>query len=265
MAAQGTSLGTAAPQAAPAGSGSGAGAGAGAGAPAPVGSGVGVGGVVADPWNQAWLDERLAAEDYAKVVEYIVRSLDVDRDPRAVDWIFIQGCKKSHPFALYYVARNLLKPTTGRVPALTDLHFGFKAAVLLLMRVYQDVKACKTNMGRPHVDVVYTAIRDKVKTWVLQHNGKHTTPTVANVMREIETWLGVERREYPLPTWCTSFSSPLVFGNTFNWGTPAEYDIAAFKLCTGIPVTRIAASRLFLEALGEAKSWEDVFSIPLCK
>jgi hypothetical protein len=219
--------------------------------------------VVADPWNQAWLDERLAAEDYTKVVEYVIRSLDTERDGRAVDWIFIQGCKKSHAFALYYVTRNLLKSTEGRVPALADLHFGFKAAVLLMLRAFQDVKACKKNMGRPHVDTVYTAIRDKVKTWVLQHDGKHTTPTVAQIHGEIVKWLAVEKREYPLPTWCTSFSSPLMFGSTFYWSTPAEYDIAAFKLCTGIPVTRSEVTAIFLQAMAQAKSWEEVFSIPL--
>jgi hypothetical protein len=199
------------------------------------------------------------------VVPYVTSALDVDREPRAVNWVFSQGYKRAHAFALYFVVRNLLKPAEGRVSAVEDINFGFKCAVLLLLRSFQDVKACRKDMAKDNVDHVYTYIRDKIWLWVRNHDNKPTTPAIAKIHAEVGAWLresGRGGREYPLPTWCTSFRAARL-GWTFFWETPAAYDIEAFRRSKGIPATREEVTVAFMQALADAKTWKDVFSIRL--
>jgi hypothetical protein len=209
------------------------------------------------------LEELLAAENYEPLWEMLNVSLTTARDPRAVDWVMVQGCKKSHVFAMYLVVRNLLKPVEGRVLAVADLQFGFKTAVLLLLRTYQDVKACITDMGHPAVSSVYTTIRDKVWTWVKQHDGKDgITPSISKIAGEMESWLSM-KREHPQPTWCMAFRTALLFGTSFYWGTPANFHISSFRRCTNIPATRSLETPKFMAAFKACSSWEEVFRIPL--
>ena len=237
-----------------------------------------------EKWDSAWCTERLAAEDYGILVKYVLNALEKDREPRAVNWTFCQGYKKGHAFGLYLVTRNLLKPMEGRVSAVEDIHFGFKCAVLLMLRAYQDVKAAKIDMAKDGLEPVYTSLRDKTWRWVAAHDNKPTTPPISKIHTEVSTWVrengGSGRgngsgsgggagtgaasvsREYPMPTWCTAFGIPYM-GWTFSWNTPATYDIEAFKRSKGIPVTREEVTGVFLHALAQAKTWKDVFSIPL--
>jgi len=208
-------------------------------------------------WEQDQpLAESLESQAFDRVVQTLERSLDTDRDPRAVNWSLEFGYRRGHVPVLFPLTRNFLRYSRGRVPTMEDLCFGVRCAMLLLLRVAQDVACCRLDIAKADRAGVFPAFQAHVRHWVLRW--KVLPPTV-DVLADLEKWLEATRdTPLPLPTWATSFATGLLGG--MNWLPPVAHDVASLERCANITATRDAVTVVFLAALRSTPSWAEFLS-----
>lgn len=214
-------------------------------------------------FNTDWLAEKLGAHQYTELCTQLDTSIDVHRDPRAINWVFLHGHKRGHVFALYKFLRNLMKHRVGRVPSMEDVKCAARCSLLLLLRVAQDVRVCRDDMAKAGLEFVYTSIRDKLRVWMLASASQSPAVTVAHAASELDGWLkATPTKALPLPAWATAFGTSM-FGATFTWGNPSATDLAAFTRCSNVSMTRDAVAVRFLTFVQSCSGWPAVFDASL--
>jgi hypothetical protein len=182
-------------------------------------------------------------------------ALDVHRDPRAMDVCKVAALEQGHVVALYKLVRNGLKwSSTGAVPCTRTLMQAVVHAMLLLLRVGQDVQACVTDLGRPERAWVFQAFVRKVGSWLAAWPPA-ALPTLHAVAAQVHDW-NSEVTQWPNPAWAASFHSPLLMGTTFTFGRPRHEDVAAFDRCQTLQATRADVCSRLCEALEASANWE---------
>ncbi len=215
----------------------------------------------APAWNVASITEQLNSQQYQEVMTQLKVALDDYRDNRTVNWCVDQGYRKGHVCVLYLLTRNFLKFTSGRVATTNEQGFALLCAVLLLLRVAQDVHSCEIDMAKHGLEFVFKALRDKLGSWVYAQN-PWSMPTVQKVVDELDKWVLGVQDGLPLPVWATAFGVS-TFGWTFTWGNPVEADTAAFQRCQGIRATRTSVAHAFVQHMRTLTTWDAVFKADL--
>ena len=182
-------------------------------------------------------------------------AIDVIRDPKAMDVCRMAALDQGHVVALYKLVRNGLKwSKTGMVPCTDALAATFVHAMVLLLRVAQDVQACVTDLGRPDRAWVYHAFLKKVQAWVAAWPPS-ALPPLLTVAREVQAWTG-SLSSWPNPAWAASFQCPTLIGVTFMFTRPKQEDVAAFERCRTLTATREEVAARLHDALCTAPGWE---------
>jgi hypothetical protein len=202
-----------------------------------------------------WKPEHLAGllhdQDYDALVTALQAYYDA-RDPRVVNWSIEFGYRQGHVPVLHLLAHNFLRYSKGRVPTIEDLAFGTRCALLLLLRVFQDVASCKLDLAKADRDGVYPAFLSSVQLWLLNRWTDDVLPSPAEVAVELETWLQ-KTKSLPLPTWASCFSSGFMGG--MYWAKPSSHDVTSFKRCTNVAHTQAAAAAQFIDSLKTSGNW----------
>lgn len=198
---------------------------------------------------------------YEDVAKTLVQELDCARNPQAADWCAELGAGAGHALPLYYDVRNTLKwRAAGVVPSTRTLFLGLTHAVLLLVRVAQDVAVCRLDLARRR-EFVYLALRAKLWSWVRLWRDV-TLPRVADVVAAVDAWFQAVSEPLPLPVWAVAFDAWWPTHTTFTWGTPSAEDVAAFQRNSNIAHTRARVRDNALAALRAMHTWEAVFALP---
>jgi hypothetical protein len=204
----------------------------------------------------------LAAHRLPAVVAALDSALDAGRDPAAVDWCLDAGLRGGHVAPLYKAARNALKwATTGRVPTGAEVAFGLYLALVLLLRVAQDVQACVSDLGRTDRACVYDAFRAKVAAWVGSWPVWALPPDVRPVADRVAAWAAARAGcdvPWPSPAWVAAFKTPTLVGTTFTFAAPSASDVAAFARCQTLPDTRAEVTDRLRAVLEAAADWPSV-------
>lgn len=207
-------------------------------------------------WDASGLTDKLHSQQFSEVMDALDGHIDTTRDPRAVNWCVQFGYKRGHVCVLYKLTRNMLAWNRGRVPSIDDLGFALRCALILLLRVAQDVKSCLDDMAKADLEFVYKAFRDKLWRWISGWK-QDALPAVGEVAREVERWAAA-MKVLPLPVWATSFRTSS-YKRGFTWTNPAAYDTSAFQKCKTISDTRNSVTRSFMTFLKTQSSWADAF------
>lgn len=202
------------------------------------------------------LDALLGHNDWPALKTELVRWMDGAREPRAVNWCVERGYRQGHVLPLYMLVRNLLSfHDRGAVPLVETVTFGLRCALLLLLRVTQDVHACMLDMAKTDVEGVFTAFRGKLAKWVSAWDSRSLS-AVGATAGEVEAWSRA-RVQLPLPTWATEFRVTCL--TTFSFGAPSKKDTEAFQRNRTIDSTREQVARAFLSYVRTCASWDKVF------
>lgn len=181
----------------------------------------------------------LAAHRMTAAAALLHNALDVNREPAAVDWCLEAGVERGEIIPLYKLVRNAVKwAHGGRVPTTAELFFGVLTALMLLVRVAQDVQACVTDLGRPELAWVYGAFLNKVRMWLSAWPAT-ALPSVHKVTSDLVAWCTQSSdNEMPSPAWVTAFTRPTFVGNTFSFCDPTPADVAVCARCCTLAATR---------------------------
>jgi len=201
-------------------------------------------------WDGTTLATSLHEENYQAVMDVLDDAINVKRDPRAINWSIEYGYRRGHVPVLWHLSRNFLRFSNGRVPSCEDLAFGVRCAVLMLLRVAQDVVSCKVDLAKADRDFVYTALATEVSKWVLRWDN-NTLPTRMDIAAELARWI-VAVDVLPLPTWATSFASGFL---KWKWTQPTATDTASFRRCAKLAETRLVVADKFIALLRDSPSW----------
>jgi hypothetical protein len=232
------------------------------------------------PTTRAALTSLLHDYEFAAVAKLLVEELDTTRSSQAVDWCTEFGVGAGHVLPLYYSVRNVLKwRDSGQVPTTEALFASVTSAVVLLVRVAQDVAACHRDLAKSGREFVYMAVRAKLWRWARQWRPT-VLPRVADVVAAVETWFQAYNATsssstsststptptptptLPLPVWAVAFGVSWPSQTTFTWGTPSVADRDAFLRNTTIASTRAHVLHNALGALRTMQTWEAVFMLP---
>jgi hypothetical protein len=210
---------------------------------------------------EALATELLLDAQFPRVLKIVDDGIEVHRDTRVVDWCILWGYTHGHVPVLYKLARNKLKFQCGSVPSFRDMSFGLSCALVLLLRVAQDVRACKVDLAKADRDFVYFAFRDKLWSW-LEGRPLVSLPTVQEVLPEFSAWVQSDApTRLPLPTWATAFS--ITHMTTFSFGVPTDTDTAAFRRSQTVEETRDDVLRSFCAFIQTQPSWQAIFKASL--
>ncbi len=188
-------------------------------------------------------------------------AIDVGRDPKGMDVCLVAALDQGHVVALYKLTRNGLKWFKwGAVPCSTELTSAFVHALVLLLRVAQDVQACVTDLGRPDRAWVYHSFLNKVGAWVAAWPPA-SAPPIHEVADKVRAWT-TGLVTWPNPAWAASFQAPIV-GVTFKFVRPRPEDVAAFDRCRTLDATRADVASRLHEALLSSSNWDIVFTSAL--
>jgi hypothetical protein len=212
-------------------------------------------------WDPASMTELLGSTRFTELSARLLVALDVARNPLAVNWCLDAGVRHGHVCVLYLVTRNVLKHGCGRVPSCDDVTAGMTCALLLLLRVAQDVHACHVDMAKHGLGYVYVSIRDKVWGWVARLNTA-SLPSITDVLARIDPWIATTATTLPSPVWATAFRVS-TFGATFRWGNPIDGDTLAFQRCKTLQATRAAVANNFTAYVRAQHAWSTVFKADL--
>lgn len=134
------------------------------------------------------LETLLAGHRYDAAFQAGYTALHWARDAAGAEWCMASGTLLGNVVPLYLHAWNGLRHGVGAVPTPGQLVGAVEAAILLLLRVCQDVCAVEGVMGDPGKGrTVYDAIHAQVTTWVVRwHPHLPTGPSLAASLR---TWM----------------------------------------------------------------------------
>jgi hypothetical protein len=207
-------------------------------------------------WNASRLTALHEKDSFAELTSAIEAGYCA-RDPRVVNWCIDVGYRTGAVPVLQLLAQNMLRYKTGRVPTLEDLNFGVRCAGLLLLRVAQDVLACKYDLGKSDRTGIYEKYRGMVCHYVLRW-AADVRPSPGTVADALSAWLEVSGAKMPLPVWTTCFELG-IFAVTYYWQTPTEENMLAMhRAAAHVNETRAAVAAKFIAELSASASW-DVF------
>lgn len=213
-------------------------------------------------WDEAALAAQLAAHQYGEVMATVTTFMETRRDPRAVDWAIRTGYKEHCVPVLYKLVRNFLKwQDRGRVQSIQDMNFGLRAAVVLLIRVAQDVESCRMDLAKHDLGSIYTAFRSKIWSWLKVYEPA-LLPSRVKVLHDVEVW-SRGATQLPSPVWATAFTVSRVSFATFTWGTPTAVDISAFERSMTVQATRMAVCESFIAFAKRQTCWSALFTAEL--
>lgn len=207
----------------------------------------------------ALLEERA----FQEIATVLVTELDDVRNPHVVNWCAAHGHGAGHALPLYYATRNVLKwRSSGCVPTTHELFHALTCAVVLLVRVGQDVAACRLDLAKSGREFVFLAVRAKLWSWVSAWR-TGALPPVPDVVAAVDAWFGAHAAPtLPLPVWANAFNVSWPTASTFYWGTPTPTDVTAFQRSCTVADTRAVVLAKALAALRGARTWEAVFALP---
>jgi hypothetical protein len=183
------------------------------------------------------------------------------RDPRVVNWCIDVGYRTGAVPVLQLLSQNMLRYKTGRVPTLEDLEFGVRCSGLLLLRVAQDVLACKHDLGKSDRTGIYEKYRGMVCHYILRW-AEDVRPSPATIATALTAWLDAAADKMPLPVWTTCFELGILV--TYYWQSPtAENTLALHRAADHVNETRKAVATMFLSKLAAAATWDEFLTIDL--
>lgn len=222
------------------------------------GAAAGAAAVSVPPDTFAKVTQQLQDSDFEDVAATLTMYIDVRRDPLAINWCTKYGFRHGHVLPLYMLVRNVLKWSKGSVPSTRELELSLQNALILLIRVAQDVTSCRRDLAKRDLEFIYSAFRDKLHLWMASW-GHITLPPVSQIMDKVDKWFA--HTPLPLPTWATCFQKSWPIGDTFYWNTPTKDDISAFSRCQTVDKTRASVYTAFKTRIESFDKWNDVFSI----
>ena len=203
-------------------------------------------------WDPVLLEQRMQGQLFA-TVDANVQAGIAAREPSVVDWCILTGFQQGHVLALYHLTHNALRFSRGRVPSVADVRLGAQFAALLLLRVAQDVTACKKFLARTDRDAIYRAFAGMVSHWLTRWR-VGVLPTPGDVADALSAWLVRPGVTLPSPVWATCFELPYM-GWCWDWGTPTAENKVALDIAEGVSQTRADVAKDFLAALRKADTW----------
>jgi hypothetical protein len=203
----------------------------------------------------------LAAHRVDVAATTLTLAIDSARDPKALDVCQMAALHHGHVVALYKLARNGLKwSSTGAVPSTGALAAGVVHAMILLLRVAQDVQACVTDVGRTERAWVFPVFLAKVKKWILDWPPA-ALPALEDVAARVQEWTDT-MAAWPNPAWAAAFQVYWM-SNTFLFVRPSSEDVATFERNRTLDMTRHDVAQRLQEALLTAATWETALGTTL--
>ena len=212
-------------------------------------------------WNALRLTAVYEKDSFAELTSAIEAGFR-ERDPRVVNWCIDIGYRTGAVPVLQLLAQNMLRFKTGRVPTLEDLNFGVRCAGLLLLRVAQDVLACKHDLGKSDRTGIYEKYRAMVRHYVLRW-AVAVQPSPSEIADALTAWLEVSGARMPLPVWTTCFELGF-YAVTYYWKPPTEENMLAMhRAAAHVNETRAAVAAKFIAALSTTATWDAFLLIDL--